>query len=313
MKLSVLMTAYNQDRFIAKSIESVMAQEVDFDFQLVIGEDCSTDRTREIVIEKAREHPNRIRLLLRDTNLGGRKNFLDTYDNCKGEYIAMLEGDDFWTSPDKLQTQVDLMQKHPEWSSCFHAAKEIREDDPDYSALLYPPGRKEEYSFEDLLYGNFIPTCSILFRKGLFGEWPAWIHTIPMADWPLHLLNAQHGPIGYIDEPMAVRRIHGGGVWSGAGAVANLKRKIQACEILDKHFSFQYHSAFKKVIYEQNFELAMFFEHNGNAEEAKPYARYCIRNLKTKTKFSFMTLLRLLLKLYLPGTSRYLKKLKDAF
>src|SRR5580700_3234664 len=109
MKLSVAMITYNQERYIGQAIESVLAQRVNFDYEIVIGEDCSTDGTREIVRDFGRRYPNRIVPLVRDQNLGGPKNLISTLASCRGQYVALLEGDDHWTSADKLQKQVDYL------------------------------------------------------------------------------------------------------------------------------------------------------------------------------------------------------------
>ena len=120
MKVSVLTITYNHEKYIAQAIESVLIQEVNFDYELVIGEDCSTDKTREIVIDYQRKYPHKIRLLLNEKNLGMHRNFAQTYHACRGQYIAVLEGDDFWTSPHKLQKQVDFLDNNPDFAICFH-------------------------------------------------------------------------------------------------------------------------------------------------------------------------------------------------
>lgn len=110
MKVSVLMITYNHEKFIAQAIDSILMQQVNFDYEIVIGEDCSTDGTRAIVIQYQKEYPDKIRLLLPEENLGMHKNFVQTFRACQGEYIALLEGDDYWTSPRKLQKQVDFFR-----------------------------------------------------------------------------------------------------------------------------------------------------------------------------------------------------------
>ena len=103
MKLSVMMITYNHEKFIAQTLESVLAQKVNFDYEIVIGEDCSTDRTREILMDFYRRYPKRIVPLLRDKNIGAMRNMEATLAACKGNYLALLEGDDYWTCPEKLQ------------------------------------------------------------------------------------------------------------------------------------------------------------------------------------------------------------------
>ena len=107
-KVSVLMITYNQERYISQAIESVLSQQTDFSYEIVVGEDFSTDNTREVCREYQQRYPDKIRLLERDKNLGMAGNFLSTFKECNGQYLAVLEGDDYWVNPHKLQSQVDF-------------------------------------------------------------------------------------------------------------------------------------------------------------------------------------------------------------
>ena len=234
MKVSILTTTYNHERFIAQALESVLAQEVAFTYEHVIGEDCSTDRTRELLLGAQQQHPDKIRLLLRAQNIGRRNNFIDTFKACQGRYIALLEGDDYWTSTKKLQKQADYLDSHPECTICFHPVIKSHEEE-NWEKLFAPEPIKETYSLEDLLDRNFIATCSAMFRNHLFEEFPPWFLHVPAGDLPLHVLNAQHGYIGYINEAMAVHRIHSGGVWSPKRASDRLEARIAVLEALRGH------------------------------------------------------------------------------
>src|SRR5206468_1692068 len=113
MLASVLMITYNHEAFISQAIESVLSQETDFDFELVIGEDCSPDATRRIVQSYERSYPHRVRPLYHERNVGMGNNLLQSYQACSGDYIAVLEGDDYWSDRRKLQKQVNFMENHP--------------------------------------------------------------------------------------------------------------------------------------------------------------------------------------------------------
>lgn len=112
--VSVKMCTYNHEPYIAQAIEGVLMQETDFPIELVIGEDCSTDRTREIVLGYQRKHPDVIRVVLWDKNVGGWRNSRELDGLLRGKYVALNEGDDYWTHPRKLQMQVDVMEANPE-------------------------------------------------------------------------------------------------------------------------------------------------------------------------------------------------------
>lgn len=212
VKVSVLTTTYNHEQYIGQAIESVLAQQTDFTWEQVVAEDCSTDQTRAVVTAWQRRYPDQIKPILRERNIGGRQNFLDAFRACRGDYIAILEGDDYWTSPHKLQQQVDFLNAHPDHSICFHAVETRDEADPHTAKVVR--AARARYTLEDLLEQNMIPTCSVMFRNRLFDSFPDWYLKAPAGDWPLHVLNAQHGDIGYIDQVMAVYRVHAGGVWS---------------------------------------------------------------------------------------------------
>ncbi|HEX9927582.1 MAG TPA: glycosyltransferase, partial [Pyrinomonadaceae bacterium] len=129
-KVAVFMVAYNHARYIAQAIEGVLMQETDFPFKLFIGEDCSTDETRNICLSFKEKYPNKINLILNEKNLGGAPNALNVYKVCfeYGDYVAMCEGDDYWTDSRKLQRQIDFLEANPDFSVCFHPVKIIYEE-----------------------------------------------------------------------------------------------------------------------------------------------------------------------------------------
>ena len=129
--VSVGLVTYNQVRFIGQAVRSVLAQQTPFPIELVIGDDCSTDGTTNLLRALAAEHPNTIRLLTRERNLGFARNSLDVIAHCRGEYLACLDGDDYWTTTDGLARQVAYLRAHPECVLCFGRA--------DY--LLDPTGK----------------------------------------------------------------------------------------------------------------------------------------------------------------------------
>src|SRR5690349_6525722 len=113
VKVSVAMISYNHERFIAQAIESVLSQRVKFPYEIVIGDDHSTDATPSIIADFHRRYPDKIVPFLREKNLGMAPNFMQILASCGGQYVALLEGDDFWTSKDKLQRQVDFLDANP--------------------------------------------------------------------------------------------------------------------------------------------------------------------------------------------------------
>src|SRR5689334_21978219 len=240
-KVSVLITTYNQENLITQTVDSVLMQMVDFDYEIVIGEDASSDRTRQIVMELARQHPEKIRVLLRDPevanrerHLSGKMNFLQALQSCRGEYIAILDGDDYFTSPHKLQKQVDFLDARRDCMICFHNVKAVYENDSDGPEYLCPADQKEITDIKQLLWGNFMPSCSIMYRREPVVQIPDWFYTAKVGDWPLHIFKAQYGKIGYLNEVMAAYRVHEAGAWSLRKRSHQLLVNLKMLENIDR-------------------------------------------------------------------------------
>jgi glycosyltransferase involved in cell wall biosynthesis len=307
VKLSVALITYNQEAYIAQAIESALMQRTNFEFEIVIGEDCSTDGTRAIIQSYVAQYPDQIRPLLHERNLGlyGKNNFVATFGACQGQYVALLEGDDYWTDPLKLQKQVSFLDSHPECTICFHAASRQYEDNAMSPKLLQPPGRKDVYSLKDLLLNNFMITHTVVFRNGLVDKFPSWYYQIMLGDWPLHVFNARFGLIGYIDECMAVYRVHDAGIFSGASQFRRWEAIIQFYEhvgltldpIYDKHIQ-----AGLSTVY---LSQAVYWLENGNLVKAKSCA---LQSIRIAPPFYRLSLLILTLRLLLAAALRRLKK-----
>jgi glycosyltransferase involved in cell wall biosynthesis len=240
VKVSVCLLTYDHERYIAGAIESALAQKTDFDWELVVGDDCSKDRTGEIVRSFAECHPGRIRALPFETNVGLVPNFLRTFGACRGEYVALLDGDDYWTHPSKLQRQSDFLDAHPECSISFHDVAVLLPDDTVCEANYTSPDQKEFSGVEDLFETNFIATCSAMLRRGAVTELPSWYASSRWEDWPLYILYAERGKIGYLNEVMAVYRNHGRGLWSGLDPVSQLEAVVHFLEDLDGRLEYRY-------------------------------------------------------------------------
>jgi glycosyltransferase involved in cell wall biosynthesis len=211
----VILLAYNHERYIEQAVLSALMQRTGFAFEIIIGEDASKDSTATIVRRLQADHPDKIRATIREQNVGMHRNFIESYQACTGEYVALLDGDDYWTAPDKLQKQVDFLDCHPECSTCFHNAYR-RQEDRDEIAGLYvaPQETRRTWELEDLIEEPTIPSCSIVTRNRLVDRFPDWILDMAALDWVFNLLNARHGSAAYLPEPMAVYRMHAGGTWS---------------------------------------------------------------------------------------------------
>lgn len=231
--VSIVCVTYNHEATVAETIDSFLMQETDFAIEVLIGEDCSTDRTREICAAYAEKHPQRVRVIISAENVGPQANYIRTLKEVRGRYIAYCEGDDYWTDPRKLQKQVDLMESDPDCALCFHKAVELKNGERREFAPAVPRPR---FSIDDLFLENFLRSCTVLYRNVLRGDYPDWFYDLEIGDWAFHILHAQHGYVAYMDESMACYRVHTRGTWGSGGAVVNLEKMIRFCELMLRAF-----------------------------------------------------------------------------
>lgn len=278
MKVSVLVMTYNHVRFITQALESVLMQRVHFPYEILISEDCSTDGTREIVCAFHKRYPDRIRLLLSERNVRSNQIVARGIHAARGEYIALLDGDDYWTSADKLQKQVDFFAAHPACSICFHNATVVHDDGSQAPRLWTAPDHPPLSRLDDLWFGNFIATCSTMFRHRLFGALPAWYDALfPITDWPLHILNAEHGYIGYLNEVMGVYRYHSGGMYSPFSEERKLEETRKFYTAMNRHLHYKYDAVIRCALSKYFFEWAEEYVARGDI----PRARACFQTYVT--------------------------------
>lgn len=319
-KVSILIRTYNHERFIAQAIESVLMQEREFGIEIVIGEDCSTDRTREIVRAYSAKYPGVIKPLLHERNIGRRQNFLETLQRCSGEYVAQLDGDDYWTHPGKITRQVALLESQPHFSQCFHPVLRITEEGtpPLPPAPIYPPGRRAVYSLEDFRLSNFVSSCSCLTRNTLLKKGiPDILRAAPYTDWVWRALDAVHGDVAYIDEVMAVYRIHEGGVMAEArhSEALKIRRVHEVCSLLADYLGPAYDEIFKPVIFNQHFRLAEAALRMGETEQALRHAQACLEMRPFNRHYAEYQLRKLYLRARYPWLNqpiRSVEKLVDS-
>jgi len=251
LKVSVSIIAYNNEPYIAQAIESALSQQTDYPFEILIGEDQSADRTREIVEAYARRYPDKIRLFLHDyepgfVHRGGGWNFLHNLRNARGEYIAWLDGDDYWNDLRKLQKQVDFLESNPSFSMCFHNVLLKDEVNEGKDQLAHQFDSRRVFTLEDIIKGNFIYTCSVMFRRSEKNFIPNWYIKCPIGDWPFHVLNARKGDIGYLPDVMGVYRIHNKNFWSSKSVTDRRLICYEMIDTLDRFLKYEYHEVIEK-------------------------------------------------------------------
>ena len=228
--VTVTCIAYNHEATIAQALDGFVMQQADFPFQVLVGDDCSTDGTAAIVREYAERHPDIIKPVIREHNLGAQRNLIDLCERAGSTYIAFCEGDDYWTDPLKLQKQVDYMEAHPELRSCFHDVRVSVETDDgswiiaeDFSHTPdgvphWPSGNrdfkvKESYRLTDFVNFGLVHTSSMFFRWDYDFEIPEWYYGHLIGDYTIWALQLGQGECGFLPDVMSVYRIWSGGVY----------------------------------------------------------------------------------------------------
>ncbi|MBZ0204738.1 MAG: glycosyltransferase [Flavobacteriales bacterium] len=215
--VSIVCTAYKHEKFIKEALDGFLMQKTSFPYEVVVHDDASPDGTAAIIRDYAERFPDIIRPIFQTVNQFTREPGRVTrtvFAAAKGKYIALCEGDDYWTDPLKLQKQVDFLESHPLYSMCFHRAM-LKKGDKLEPHPIPASVNLDDVRFTDLLETvNFIAHASVVYRNELM-PLPAWFYKLPFGDLGLHLLNSRKGKIKCLDEFMSVYRITAQGAWSG--------------------------------------------------------------------------------------------------
>jgi len=219
--VSVICFTFNHAKYIRPCLDGFMMQRTKFPFEVLVHDDASTDGTQDIILEYQHKFPEIIKPICQTENQWGKGINVSNlnFKRAKGRYVALCEGDDYWTDENKLQIQADFMESHPECSVCFHPVMVILENEAKQN-YIFPTQEyrfnKTVLSLKELLKHNFIQTNSVMYRWAFFEkEYKAFPNGILPGDWYYHLFHAQFGTICFIDKCMSVYRRHAGGMWSG--------------------------------------------------------------------------------------------------
>lgn len=228
--VSICCITYNQEEYIRDALDGFLSQETDFSYEVLIHDDASTDRTADIIREYARQYPEIIKPILQTENqyAKGLTNVSGTYNfpRAKGRYIAMCEGDDYWTDPHKLQRQTDYMEAHPDCSLVFHSACIEVQGRALTERRMRPYRRSRRVSPEEIIdKTSGYPTASLMFRADMVKILPDFYVNAPLADIPLQLMAAARGWAYYMDRPMCVYRLGGAFSWTTLMKQGDYERK----------------------------------------------------------------------------------------
>lgn len=245
IQLSIALTTFNHEKFIAQALDSILSQKVNFTFEIVIGEDFSTDATLNIILDYQKNYPNIIRNLTRTKNLGYTVNFDDTLQQCHGKYIAVFDGDDIM-KPDKLQKQFDFLEENADFVMVGHLAEAFDSNSGKILRTITPPKKKRYYTIEDLIYyGSFFANSSKMFRRSAYPKDGIDKRIKYIADWAVTIDIVGEKKIGVIWETLSLYRIHPNSIMNSLKGADDFKDKCLIIDKINREYKDKYKSLFK--------------------------------------------------------------------
>lgn len=243
--VSVIVMAYNHEAYISQCLNSILSQNTNFSFEIILGEDNSSDKTRKICVEFAEKHSEIIKLFLRSRkdviyingNPTGRFNFVESLKACNGKYIAICDGDDYWTDPLKLQKQVDFLEANEEYVIAYHDVSIINSEGVLINESKTPKALQKDFTNKELIKSDiFICLMSIVFRN-VVKTLPKDFLNVSNADVFLTSYLGQFGHGKYFENIGGMYRVHEGGVWSALDDKSKQKSKIKTFHQLHEYYN----------------------------------------------------------------------------
>lgn len=233
------MITYNHGRFLKEAIHGVLDQKTNFEIELVIAEDNSPDDSETIINSIIAEHPKGscIKYIKNKQNIGPIPNFSNAIKSCDGDYVALCEGDDYWTDDNKLQKQVDFLEQNKKFVICFHPIRILQKGELVKDTITREV--RPVTTIYELAKGNFIHTCSVVYRNHLFPSFPKNFEKAPIGDYFIHMLNARFGKIYKMTDEMAVYRIHDNSYWSSRNESERHQVWTSFIELIIPNFNFK--------------------------------------------------------------------------
>jgi glycosyltransferase involved in cell wall biosynthesis len=280
--LTICVVSYNHEKYIEQALNSFLMQKTDFPFQIIVGDDASTDKTPEILRRYAEKYPDIVKPILREKNIQPINNSLDVYSRARTEFVAICDGDDYWTDENKLQMQVDFLRGNPDCSICYHPTRIIFENNKQSDAFYPTPEyrfNKKILTIDDLAKHNPMHTNSLVYRwrfsKGDIKDFMP--NDICPGDYFLALLHAEVGDAGFIDRAMSVYRVNSGGmsfelhknpdmVWLKYGFL-----ELNFYRALDKHFPLRVVRGFEKSLERKSQAVLNAFVNNAAFDKLEKY------------------------------------------
>ena len=316
--VSICCLTYNQEKYIKDALEGFLMQKTNFKYEIIIHDDASNDNTANIIREYEEKYPNIIKPIYQKENQysQGKWSLITTFNNAKGKYIALCEGDDYWIDENKLQLQVDYMEKNPNCTLLFHNAKIIdmlnnkESNFVPYNKVAKKYIKKDgNYNVGELELIEFIPTASYMFRRRYVMDIPEWFENCFVQDWPLRLILTSFGYAHFVDKKMCIYRKNAQGSVtventnkgneSNKGMLEILDKKKFCVTKIDEFTDYKYHDIFEKRLLQYEVEK-LFYTGKGKEIIKKRYVKYIPEKR-----------IRFILKIYFPSIMKTLKMIKE--
>lgn len=279
--VSVAVITYNQQDYIEKALKSVLSQETDFAFEVIVGDDSSTDGTTAICERLAKEYPH-LKHVYNKSNLGYVENLLNVISLCSGEYVALLEADDHWVSMTKLKDQVGVFKNHPTVSLCFTNSAVDDSKVPE-RRQYFDRAADEVYTAADVLKFCLAPTSSFMFKRAFFTQPPSWFKDVTLYEYNLIFIMAGKGDIYYLNQITSCRTQHYRGLsfTTERGHRALMSDATYRKKIIQEYAKPLERKVRNSVLGHQIWTAEVFVSHND-----LPLAKQLIRNIDVgKTTF----------------------------
>jgi len=251
-KVSILLITYNHEKYIAQAIESILMQETEYSYEINVIEDCSTDRTQDIVMRYVASHPHIVKPFFNAKNIGFKvtqRNFYRGFQTLTGDYLAILEGDDYWSSPHKMQTQVSFLEANPEFAISAHNTLKVYEDGSKPSHRFLHFGQQPDATIEEAVrLRSFYHTTGLIYRNVFKGVPPKKFRNPWSCDIFIFIAHAQFGKIRHIDEDMAVYRAHDGGRFSNLSLLDGWMFNLGGLRRYNAWLHYRYMAGFSEAI-----------------------------------------------------------------
>lgn len=315
VKVSVSVTTYNQEKYIEQTLESILMQKTDFDYEILINDDASTDDSADIIRGYEKDYPDIIKPIYQSVNQYSQKkevHYTFNYTRAQGKYIAYCDGDDYWTDPHKLQKQFDFMESHPHISACVHAGKSVNEQATRILGTQRVAQTNCYLNTEKViaLQGQF--ASNSLFMKNYFtGDFamPEWFNEANITDYPLYLILSTKGDLYYMDDLMCAFRVGSEGSFTQLVLNDPDKRKkhiyemIDLLESFDEYTDHEYADVINEQIKHNQIDFLMIDRTMKKTDPAEFRRLYDALPFKRKVKLN--------MSLYLPASVDLYKRLKN--